>query len=92
MEIIALLIILTFIINLMLLVYTRQEQEWIFKILSKTQEHMWDDITQIGKTVKALDPESNRKETGKNIRAMGRKIDANEHVSAYFREKYLKKD
>ena len=62
--IIAILIILTFIINCLLIVYTRQEQEWNFKILSKTQEHMWDDITQIGR----------------NARAIDRKIDLNQHL------------
>jgi len=49
----AILIILTFIVNCLLLVYIRQEQEEYHKSLYKIQHHMWDDITQIGRTVRA---------------------------------------
>ncbi len=44
--------------------YIREEQETYFKIISKVQDDMWDDITQIGRTVRAID----------------RKIDLNEHL------------
>jgi len=62
--IIGILIILTFIVNCLLLVYIRQEQEEYHKSLYKVQHHMWDDITQIGRTVRAID----------------KKIDLNEHL------------
>ncbi len=51
--IIGILIILSFAVNCILLVYIRQEQELYFKINSKVQDDMWDDITQIGRTVRA---------------------------------------
>ena len=47
------LIILSFAVNCILLVYIRQEQEINHKILYKHQHSMWDDITQIGRTVRA---------------------------------------
>ena len=53
--IIAILIIVTFIVNCMLLVYIRQEQEEYHRRVYKIQHHMWDDITQIGRTVRAID-------------------------------------
>ena len=62
--IIGILIILSFAVNCILLVYIREEQETYFKIISKVQDDMWDDITQIGRTVRAID----------------RKIDLNEHL------------
>ena len=62
--IIGILIILTFIVNCLLLVYIRQEQKEYHESLYKIQHHMWDDITQIGRTVRAID----------------RKIDLNEHL------------
>ena len=49
------LIILTFIVNCLLLVYIRQEQEEYHRRVYKIQHHMWDDITQIGRTVRAID-------------------------------------
>lgn len=49
------LIIVTFIVNCLLLVYIRQEQEMNFRIISKVQDDMWDDITQIGRSVRAID-------------------------------------
>ena len=53
--IIGILIILSFAVNCILLVYIRQEQETNHKILYKHQHSMWDDITQIGRTVRAID-------------------------------------
>ena len=53
--IIAILIIVTFIVNCLLLVYIRQEQEEYHRRVYKIQHHMWDDITQIGRTVRAID-------------------------------------
>lgn len=47
------LIILTFTVNSLLLVYIRQEQKEYHESLYKIQHHMWDDITQIGRTVRA---------------------------------------
>ena len=49
--IIAILIIVTFIVNCILLVYIREEQETYFKIISKVQDDMWDDITDIKRIV-----------------------------------------
>ena len=51
-------------INLILLVIIRWDQDYNHKILYKHQHSMWDDITQIGRTVRAID----------------RKIDLNEHL------------
>ena len=48
-------LILTFIVNCLLLVYIRQEQEGYHRRVYKIQHHMWDDITQIGRTVRAID-------------------------------------
>ena len=62
--IIGILIILSFAVNCILLVYIRQEQETNQSILYKHQHSMWDDITQIRRTVRAID----------------RKIDLNEHL------------
>ena len=53
--IIGILIILSFAVNCILLVYIRQEQEINHKIHYKIQHDMWDDITQIGRTVRAID-------------------------------------
>ena len=49
--IIAILIIVTFIVNCLLLVYIRQEQEEYHRRVYKIQHHMWDDITQIKRIV-----------------------------------------
>ena len=49
------LIIVTFIVNCLLLVYIRQEQEEYHRRVYKIQHHMWDDITQIRRTVSAID-------------------------------------
>ena len=53
--IIEILIILTFIINCLLLVYIRQEQKKYHNIIFKVQDNQWDDIIQIGRTVRAID-------------------------------------
>ena len=53
--IIGILIILSFAVNCILLVYIRQEQEINHKINYKIQHAMWDDITEIGRTVRAID-------------------------------------
>ena len=53
--IIGILIILSFAVNCILLVYIRQEQEINHKINYKTQDDMLDEITQIRRTVRALD-------------------------------------
>ena len=52
--IIGILIILSFAVNCILLVYIRQEQEINHKIHSKSQHDMWDEITEIRRTVKAI--------------------------------------
>ena len=62
--IIGILIILSFAVNCILLVYIKQQQEINHKINYKTQDGMWDEITQIRRTVRAID----------------RKIDLNEHL------------
>ena len=62
--IIGILIILSFAVNFILLVYIKQQQEINHKINYKTQDGMWDEITQIRRTVRAID----------------RKIDLNEHL------------
>jgi hypothetical protein len=62
--IIAILIILSFAVNFILLVYIKQQQEINHSILYKHQHSMWDDITQIRRTVSGID----------------RKIDLNEHL------------
>ena len=59
------LIILTFAVNFILLVLIKQQQEISHSILYKILHDMWDtDITQIRRTVRAID----------------RKIDLNEHL------------
>lgn len=60
----AILIILTFIINCLLLVYIRWDQEYNWEDLKKTQHRMQDQITRIERNVKAID----------------KKIDLNEHL------------
>ena len=62
--IIAILIILSFAVNFILLVYIKQQQEINQKIHYKIQDDIWDEITQIRKTVRGID----------------RKIDLNEHL------------
>ncbi len=48
----AILIILTFIVNCLLLVYIRQEQEEYHRRVYKIQHHIkWNDITQIKRIV-----------------------------------------
>ena len=51
----AILIILTFIINCLLLVYIRWDQEYNWENLKKTQHRMQDQITRIERNVKAID-------------------------------------
>lgn len=58
------LIILSFAVNCILLVYIRQEQKEYHNIIFKVQDHQWEEIIQIGRTVRAID----------------RKIDLNEHL------------
>jgi len=53
--VIVMLIIFTFIINCLLLVYIRQEQEEYHKIINKVIDDQWDEIIQIGRTVRAID-------------------------------------
>ena len=53
--IIGILIILSFAVNCILLVYIKQQQEINHKINYKTQDSMWDEITQIRRTVRAID-------------------------------------
>ena len=53
--VIVMLIIFTFIINCALLVYIRQEQEEYHKIINKVIDDQWDEIIQIGRTVRAID-------------------------------------
>ena len=65
--IIAILIILSFAVNFILLVYIKQKQEINQKIHYKIQDDMWDEITQIRKTVRGID-------------RIERKIDFNEHL------------
>ena len=65
--IIAILIILSFAVNFILLVYIKQQQEINQKIHYKIQDDMWDEITQIRKTVRGID-------------RIERKIDFNEHL------------
>ena len=65
--IIGILIILSFAVNFILLVYIKQQQEINQKIHYKIQDDMWDEITQIRKTVRGID-------------RIERKIDFNEHL------------
>tara|TARA_B110000495_G_C22864814_1_gene504264 strand:- start:591 stop:800 length:210 start_codon:yes stop_codon:yes gene_type:complete len=65
--IIAILIILSFAVNFILLVYIKQQQEINQKIHYKIQDDIWDEITQIRKTVRGID-------------RIDRKIDFNEHL------------
>lgn len=58
------LIILSFAVNCILLVYIRQEQKEYHNIIFKVQDHQWEEIIQIGRTVRAID----------------RKIDLNKHL------------
>ena len=53
--IIGILIILSFAVNFILLVYIRQEQKKYHNIIFKVQDDQWDDIIQIGRTVRAID-------------------------------------
>ena len=53
--IIGILIILSFAVNCILLVYIRQEQETNHKSNYRTQDDMFDEITQIRRTVRAID-------------------------------------
>jgi len=62
--IIGILIILSFAVNCILLVYIRQEQKDYHNIIFKVQDDQWEDLIQIGRTVRAID----------------RKIDLNEHL------------
>ena len=64
--IIAILIItcISLVMNFILLMEIGKNQESNYSSLYKHQHNMWDDITQIGRTVRALD----------------RKIDLNEHL------------
>ena len=52
--IIAILIILSFAVNFILLVYIKQQQEINQKIHYKIQDDIWDEITQIRRTVKGI--------------------------------------
>ena len=63
----AILIILSFAVNFILLVYIKQQQEINQKIHYKIQDDIWDEITQIRKTVRGID-------------RIDRKIDFNEHL------------
>ncbi len=65
--IIAILIILSFAVNFILLVYIKQQQEINQRIHYKIQDDIWDEITQIRKTVRGID-------------RIDRKIDFNEHL------------
>ena len=49
------LIILTFAVNCILLVYIRQEQKDYHNIIFKVQDDQWEDLIQIGRTVRAID-------------------------------------
>mgnify|MGYP003655380897 CR=1 FL=1 len=49
------LIILSFAVNFILLVYIKQQQEINHKSNYRTQHSMWDDITQIERNVRAID-------------------------------------
>ena len=62
----AILIILIFsqVISIALIIQIGKNQETNFQIFSKVQGDQWDDIIQIGRTVRAID----------------RKIDLNEHL------------
>ena len=60
----AILIILTFAVNFILLVYIKRQQEINQKIQYKIQDDMYDEITQIRRSVRAID----------------RKIDLNGHL------------
>lgn len=60
----AILIILTFTVNFILLVYIKRQQEINQKIQYKIQDDMYDEITQIRRSVRAID----------------RKIDLNGHL------------
>ena len=62
--IIAILIILSFAVNFILLVYIKQQQEINQRIHYKIQDDIWDEITHIGRKVREID----------------RKIDLNEHL------------
>ena len=62
--IIGILIILTFITNFIMLDYIREEQKEYHEMIYKVQDDQWDEIIQIGRTVRAID----------------RKIDLNEHL------------
>ena len=60
MIILGILIILTFTVNCLLLVYIRQEQRENHEIIYKVQDGQWDDITQIRRTVREIDMSQNR--------------------------------
>jgi len=49
------LIILSFAVNFILLVYIRQEQKDYHNIIFKVQDDQWEDLIQIGRTVRAID-------------------------------------
>tara|TARA_R110001592_G_scaffold19182_1_gene78839 strand:- start:842 stop:1069 length:228 start_codon:yes stop_codon:yes gene_type:complete len=51
----AILIILTFAVNFILLVLIKQQQEISHSIHYKIQDDMWDEVTEIKRTVKAID-------------------------------------
>tara|TARA_R110001606_G_scaffold398035_1_gene576121 strand:- start:518 stop:736 length:219 start_codon:yes stop_codon:yes gene_type:complete len=51
----AILIILSFAVNCILLVYIKQQQEINQRIHYKIQDDIWDEITQIGRNVRAID-------------------------------------
>ena len=51
----AILIILSFAVNCILLVYIRQEQKDYHNIIFKVQDDQWEDLIQIGRTVRAID-------------------------------------
>ena len=61
---ILIILILSQVISIALIIQIGKNQETNFQIFSKVQVDQWEDITQIGRTVRAID----------------RKIDLNEHL------------
>ena len=49
------LIILSFVVNFILLVYIRQEQKDYHNIIFKVQDDQWEDLIQIRRAVGAID-------------------------------------
>ncbi len=68
MIILGILIMLTFTVNCLLLVYIREEQKEYHEIIYKVQDDQWDDITQIRRAVRAIDRRTRREGMDRTIK------------------------